>query len=324
MTEALLAAVGGSVWITETGGLVRQLDGRRAGRTTRSARGRAWPTACDWPRRTPTGSSDCTSTSGRPAAHEPWDSGLIRPDFSPRPSFTELAAWLHPPAPPPLSVLLPPSPLPASTVLQLVRRPWFDPAAGSCARVSTARPPRRGRAPRVADPTARPRPPAPPASASGLGPRPRSSSGSRRGSRRLIRLRRTTAADAVIRAGSAAAVRRPLPPVKRAARAILVIAVGARLVYGRGTLGLRRGVGARVGRRTGPRRAAEARRCRAHRRRIRSRSSSRRCWRRSARPGSSWCWRCRGSRWARSAGSPSGSARTLYSPGSARCSRRCC
>ena len=120
MTEALLAAVDGSVWVTETGGLVRQLT--------------RWPYDEERARASLLRSLQLAEAHAdrierlyvyqwQAAAHEPWDSGLIRPDFSPRPSFTELAAWLHPPAPPPLSVL--PSPLPVSTVVQLVRRPWF-------------------------------------------------------------------------------------------------------------------------------------------------------------------------------------------------------
>lgn len=123
MTEALLAAVGGAVWITETGGLVRQLgrwpyDEERA----RASIARALQLAEAHADRI----ERMFIYQWQAAAHEPWDSGLIRPDFSPRPSFTELAAWLRPPDPPPLSVL-PPPPTPARvpTTLQLVRRPWF-------------------------------------------------------------------------------------------------------------------------------------------------------------------------------------------------------
>ena len=128
MTEALLAAVDGTVWITETGGLVRQTG----------ADGTAhWPYDEERARLAVARSLRLAEAHAdrierlfiyqwQAAAHEPWDSGLIRPDFTPRPSFTELAAWLRPAAPPPLSVLeRPPPPRRAPTALELVRRPWF-------------------------------------------------------------------------------------------------------------------------------------------------------------------------------------------------------
>ena len=193
MTEALLAAVGGSVWITETGGLVRQLgrwpyDEERA----RASVARALQLAEAHADRI----ERMFIYQWQAAAHEPWDSGLIRADFSPRPSFTELAAWLRPPDPPPLSVL-PPPPTPAAC------RPRSSscaargsPGPGSCVRASTARRPRRGGASSDCGSAGAGRTPRARPSRRAT---PRSPSGCRRGTRRAIRLRRTTRVTAEIR-----------------------------------------------------------------------------------------------------------------------------
>ncbi len=96
MTEALLKAVPGEVWVTETGGLVRtdrwpydeeraRLGMKRALALADAHAGRIGRVfVYQW----------------RAAPWEPWDSGLMRPDGTLRPSYAELARYLQAPVPP--------------------------------------------------------------------------------------------------------------------------------------------------------------------------------------------------------------------------------
>ena len=257
---------------------------RRALAVRRGARaGEPGPQPRSWPSRTPTGSSALYVYQWQAAAHEPWDSGLIRPDFSPRPSFTELAAWLRPPAPAAAAACCRRRSRRARerAALRLVRRPWFSPAAGPCARASTARraAPRRapcGRGPRrprgrsaarLRRAVLRPGPTATlavrlPARAAPADPAAAHDRVARRGQRRDVWRQRFVVAAAG-EARAAAVIRHRLA-VGRAAR--------LRARHAR----LRRGLGAGLGQRDRARRAARPRRRRARRRRTRSRSSSRR------------------------------------------------
>src|SRR4051794_27041790 len=130
-TDALLSTVPGQVWVTETGGVVRHVaadgtvswpyDEARA----RAAVVNAFALA--------DARSDRISRlylyQWRAGADERWDSGLLRPDGSPRPSFTAVAARLRPGAG--LPARLAAAPLAPAwrpkrlTALRLVRRPML-------------------------------------------------------------------------------------------------------------------------------------------------------------------------------------------------------
>ncbi len=127
-TEALLAQVEGRLWITETGGIVLHVDGD--GRLR-------WPYDEERARASVVRSLELADRhAGRierlyvyqwqAAAHEPWDSGLIRPDGSARPSFDALAAWLRPAAGPPPDPFRPAAPRPGATAAaRVLRRPFL-------------------------------------------------------------------------------------------------------------------------------------------------------------------------------------------------------
>ncbi|HEY6887732.1 MAG TPA: glycosyl hydrolase, partial [Solirubrobacter sp.] len=88
MTETMLRLVPGDVWITETGGIVRW--GRWPYDEERAAEGvaRAFAIADAHPDRI----SRLYLYQWRTAPWEAWDSGLLRPDGTPRPGFSVLAA----------------------------------------------------------------------------------------------------------------------------------------------------------------------------------------------------------------------------------------
>jgi len=96
MTEALLAAVPGEVWVTETGGIVRTdrwpYDEERARLSVKRALALADAHADRIGR--------VFIYHWRAAPWEPWDSGLVRPDGTLRPSYAELARYLDVPVPP--------------------------------------------------------------------------------------------------------------------------------------------------------------------------------------------------------------------------------
>jgi hypothetical protein len=95
-TEALLGAVTGKVWVTETGGLVRSdrwpYDEARA----RLGVVRALALANAHPDRI----ERVFIYQWRAAPWEPWDAGLLRPDGTPRPSYAVLADYVGAPGPP--------------------------------------------------------------------------------------------------------------------------------------------------------------------------------------------------------------------------------
>src|SRR4051794_2256032 len=95
-TEALLGAVTGKVWVTETGGIVRSgrwpYDEERA----RLGVARALALADAHPDRI----ERVFIYQWRPAPWEPWDAGLLRPDGTPRPSYAVLADYVGAPVPP--------------------------------------------------------------------------------------------------------------------------------------------------------------------------------------------------------------------------------
>jgi putative glycosyl hydrolase len=98
-TDAMLSLVDGDVWITETGGLVRQSDAGGVLRwptdeeRARASLARAFALADAHPDRIPR----LYVYQWQAGAWESWDSGLLRPDGTLRPSFTEFMA--HVPAP---------------------------------------------------------------------------------------------------------------------------------------------------------------------------------------------------------------------------------
>jgi len=101
-TEAMLGLVEGEVWITETGGLVRQSDAGGVLRwppdeeRARASMARAFALADAHPDRI----SRLYAYQWQAGAWESWDAGLMRPDGTPRPSFTEFMAHLPPPVNP--------------------------------------------------------------------------------------------------------------------------------------------------------------------------------------------------------------------------------
>jgi len=114
-TAALLAAVPGEVWITETGGLVRTdrwpYDEERA----RLGVTRALALADAHPGRV----GRVFIYQWRTAPWEAWDSGLLRPDGTPRPSYAALAEYVGAPVPPAIA----PRRNDGGAVARLVRRP---------------------------------------------------------------------------------------------------------------------------------------------------------------------------------------------------------
>jgi Glycosyl hydrolase catalytic core len=144
-TDAMLATVPGEVWVTETGGLVRQLDANGNVRwpydeeRARAAVVNAFALADAHPDRI----TRLYFYQWEAGADEPWDSGLLRPDGSPRPSFTEVAARLHPaapiPAPPPAAARNGGQPPFAAHGLRLLRRPRMGRDFVVRARVACAR-----------------------------------------------------------------------------------------------------------------------------------------------------------------------------------------
>ncbi len=125
-TEALLAAVPGKVWVTETGGLVRSdrwpYDEERA----RLGVVRALALANAHPDRI----ERLFIYQWRASPWEPWDAGLLRPDGTPRPSYAVLASYVGAPVPPTQARLADGTPaapaprrVPKQAVARLVRRP---------------------------------------------------------------------------------------------------------------------------------------------------------------------------------------------------------
>jgi Glycosyl hydrolase catalytic core len=109
MTDRMMAAVPGEVWVTETGGIVRHID--RDG----SVR---WPydeerARASVARALALGDRHAGRIGRmyfyqwRAAPTDLWDSGLMRPDGWPRPSFAEIARRMRPDVPP---VTLQPAP----------------------------------------------------------------------------------------------------------------------------------------------------------------------------------------------------------------------
>jgi hypothetical protein len=102
-TDAMLGLVVGEVWITETGGLVRQSDAGGVLRwptdeeRARASMARAFALADAHPDRIPR----LYVYQWQAGGWESWDSGLLRPDGTLRPSFAEFVAHLPPPAGPP-------------------------------------------------------------------------------------------------------------------------------------------------------------------------------------------------------------------------------
>jgi hypothetical protein len=104
MTDRMVAAVPGEVWVTETGGIVRHV----------SADGQVrWPYDEERARASVARALALADRHAgrigrvyfyqwRAAAGELWDSGLIRPDGTPRPSFDEITRRLGPPGPAPV------------------------------------------------------------------------------------------------------------------------------------------------------------------------------------------------------------------------------
>jgi hypothetical protein len=103
MTDRMVAAVPGEVWITETGGIVRHIE------TSGNVK---WPYDEERARASVARALALADRhAGRigriyfyqwqAAPTELWDSGLMRPDGSPRPSFAEIAKRLRPGEPPP-------------------------------------------------------------------------------------------------------------------------------------------------------------------------------------------------------------------------------
>jgi hypothetical protein len=110
MTDRMIATVPGDVWITETGGIVRHVDAEGNVRwpydeeRARASVARALALADRHAERI----QRVYFYRWRVAPGELWDSGLLRPDGTPRPSFTEIAKRLRPGVPAPVV-----SPVPA-------------------------------------------------------------------------------------------------------------------------------------------------------------------------------------------------------------------
>ena len=127
LTEALLAAVPGEVWVTETGGLVQTARWPYDEERARLGVQRALALADAHPDRI----GRVFIYQWRAAPWEAWDSGLARPDGTLRPSYAELARYLDVPVPPGIEARtqdgrpLAPSPrrAVAGAVAKLVRRP---------------------------------------------------------------------------------------------------------------------------------------------------------------------------------------------------------
>ena len=126
VTDQMLATVGGRLWLTESGGIVRHTggDGRpRWPYDEQRARASIERTFALADRR-----ADRIDRvflyQWRAGAFEPWDSGLLRPDGTPRPSFDVVAARLRAAPGPPVTETVPRSP--AAAALHVLRRPWLD------------------------------------------------------------------------------------------------------------------------------------------------------------------------------------------------------
>ncbi len=117
MTDALLALVDGDVWITETGGIVRWAHWPYDEARARASVERAFAIADAHPGRIPR----LYLYQWRASAAEAWDSGLLRPDGTPRPSFAALAERLRPRAPAPPTAARWRGP-----AIRVLRRPWVD------------------------------------------------------------------------------------------------------------------------------------------------------------------------------------------------------
>lgn len=141
-TDAMLGLVGGDVWVTETGGLVRQSDAGGVLRwptdeeRARASMARAFALADAHPDRIPR----LYVYQWQATAFESWDSGLLRPDGTLRPSFTEFIAHLPAPAgpqPPHTSADEPPG----AHAQKRYSRPWLRvvrrPSLGRDGRVRT-------------------------------------------------------------------------------------------------------------------------------------------------------------------------------------------
>ncbi len=108
MTDRMMAAVPGEVWITETGGIVRHIDRDGSVRwphdeeRARASIARALALADRHAGRI----GRIYFYQWQAAAIELWDSGLMRPDGWPRPSFAEIAKRLRPGEPP---MVIPPA-----------------------------------------------------------------------------------------------------------------------------------------------------------------------------------------------------------------------
>jgi hypothetical protein len=95
-TEALLGAVTGKVWVTETGGIVRSARWPYDEERARLGVVRALALADAHPDRI----ERVFIYQWRTAPWEPWDAGLLRPDGTPRPSYAALADYVGAPVPP--------------------------------------------------------------------------------------------------------------------------------------------------------------------------------------------------------------------------------
>jgi len=135
-TEALLGAVKGKVWVTETGGIVRSAQWPYDEERGRLGVVRALALADAHPDRI----ERVFIYQWRVAPWEPWDAGLVRPDGTPRPSYAVLAAYVHAPVPA-TEVRLADgrpaaSPRSAEAAARLVRRPRVNRRGVVSARVA--------------------------------------------------------------------------------------------------------------------------------------------------------------------------------------------
>jgi hypothetical protein len=112
MTDRMVAAVPGEVWVTETGGIVRHIDKDGSVRwpfdeeRARASVARALALADRHAGRI----ERVYFYQWQAAATDLWDSGLIRPDGWPRPSFAEIVRRMRPLSPAPV---IPAAPTPA-------------------------------------------------------------------------------------------------------------------------------------------------------------------------------------------------------------------
>jgi hypothetical protein len=127
---AIEPLVDGEVWITETGGIVSWTRWPYDEARARASVERAFALADARADRI----ARLYLYQWRAGPAEDWDSGLLRPDGSPRPSFAALAERLRPrePVPPPPRAEV------RGRALRIVRRPWIHRRGVILARVACA------------------------------------------------------------------------------------------------------------------------------------------------------------------------------------------